>query len=145
MRDKIILVDMDDTIFDYNGAKQAAILKNPGNICPQCEYRFYENLEPLPGAIEGFKTLQSKYKVKILTRPSILNPFSYTEKRVSVEKHLGFNTVKDLILSCDKTMVKGDFLIDDLIQEGDYKPEWELIQFGTKLFPNWEYVVKYLM
>ena len=142
---RVVLVDLDDTIFDYKGAKERAILNNPGNIWPQSSYKFFENLEPIYGAIEGFKILQSKYKVKILTRPSILNPLSYTEKRNSVEKYFGFNTVKDLILACDKTMVKGDFLIDDLIQEGDYFPEWELIQIGTDRFPNWETIVKYLI
>jgi putative heme-binding domain-containing protein len=41
------------------------------------------------GAIEGVKTLQTKYDVWILTRPSIKNTNCYTEKAEWIKKYLG--------------------------------------------------------
>ena len=37
-----------------------------------------------------------------------MNKLSYTEKAVWVEKYLASSELKQLILACDKTLVKGD-------------------------------------
>lgn len=136
---------MDDTMCNFIKAFRMATLKEPGIQWPQSQYGFFANLEPVPGAIEAYKTLETKYKVFTLTRPSIYNPLSYTEKRVWIEKHLGFNACEDLILCPDKTVIRGDYLIDDMPQNGHFKPEWEQIYFGSQAFPDWESVLKYLM
>jgi hypothetical protein len=141
----VVYVDMDDTIFNYKKAYWASLQINPGNKWPQSQYKFFEDLEPIPGAIDGVNTLKTKYKVFILTRPSVLNPLSYTEKRVSIEKHLGFDMCNNLLLCPDKTIARGNYLIDDVIQNGHFIPEWEHIHFGTEKFPDWNSVLNYLM
>jgi len=141
----IIFVDLDDTMADYASAQAIAISKEPGIIYPQSQFKFFENLEPIYGAIESYNLLKQKYNVLILSKPSVYNPLSYMEKRVWVEKHLGFKECDNLILSCDKTLLRGKYLIDDMGQTGLLQPEWEHIRFGSVKFPNWESVVKYLM
>lgn len=142
---KKIGVDMDDTLCQFALANYLAMRQNPDIKWPQSQYGFFVNLEPIPGAIEGYKTLGSKYDVFIVTRPSIWNPMSYTEKRVWVEKHLGFEECENLIMAPDKTLIKADYLIDDTPQSGRYSPEWEWIQLGSEKFPNWYVILNYLM
>jgi 5'-nucleotidase len=142
---KIVGIDMDNTMFDFNSAFELAITKNPSIQYPQSQYGFFANLEPIPGAIDGYFQLKEKFHVKIVTRPSVWNPLCYTEKRVSVEKHLGFDECENLIEICDKTLFAGDYLIDDMPQEGLLDPSWGQIMFGSKEFPDWTSVLKYLM
>ena len=139
---EIVYIDMDDTMCDFMGAFHLAIKANPFIKYPQSQYGFFTNLKPIPGAIEGYNTLSnSKYDVYILTRPSILNPLCYTEKRIWIENHLGLEACNKLIISPNKSLNKGHYLIDD--QPWDF--DGEQIRFGADDFPNWESVIKYLM
>jgi 5'(3')-deoxyribonucleotidase len=137
---KIVYVDMDGVLCDYHGAYSDAIKINPKIEYPQSQHGFFSNLEPITGAIESMRwLLESKFfDVHILTAPSIHNPMSYTEKRVWVEKWLGFDMVKKLIITRNKALNKGDFLIDDNTEgNGQSKFEGELIHFGSESFPTW--------
>jgi 5'(3')-deoxyribonucleotidase len=71
-------------------------------------------------------------------------PESYTDKRLWLEKHYGDLVKKRLILTNRKDLAIGDFLIDDRLKNGSEKFTGELIHFGTKAFPDWQSVVKYL-
>ena len=51
---------------------------------------------------------------------------------------------KRLILSHQKDLLKGDYLIDDRHTHGANTFEGEWIQFGTDPFRDWEAVLKYL-
>lgn len=51
---------------------------------------------------------------------------------------------KRLILSHQKDLLKGDYLIDDRHKHGANTFEGEWIQFGTDPFRDWEAVLKYL-
>jgi len=141
----IVYVDLDNTLCDFIKSYRFALNKEPGIIYPQSQLKFFENMEPIEGAVEGYKKLKEKYNVLILSKPSIYNPLSYTEKRLWVEKYFGFQECNNLILSCDKTLLKGRYLIDDCEQTGRLVPEWEHVVFGSLEFPNWKSVVKHLM
>ena len=69
----------------------------------------------MPNAIEVYNWIdnQPEFDVYILTAPSIRNPHCYSEKRILVEKWLGFGAVKKLIITPNKDLNKGDYLIDD--------------------------------
>ncbi len=139
---KVVFVDLDDVVFDYKGAWLRAIEANPKIQYPQAIYKFYENLEPLPNAIESIHFLDKiGYEVFLATRQSAKNPLCYTEKAVSVEKHLGFEYAEKLFIAPDKTLLIGDYLIDDNIWEGF---KGEMIHFGSERFPEWNAVVNYL-
>lgn len=134
---KTILIDMDGVLCNYEKAITYFHKINPQQRFPQAQLKFFENLEPMPNAIEAYNALKNKYQLKICSRPSIKNPLCYTEKRLWVEKYLGIEECKNLILIEDKTQCIGDWLIDDDIQTGYFQPTWELINFGGDEFPNW--------
>ena len=140
-----LLIDMDDCLCDFTGSHTWWKNKFPEITYPQSQFGFFSNLEPLDGAIEAFKELEKHFEVYILTRPSIYNLMCYTEKADWVKKHLGFHTLERLILACDKSMVKGDYLVDDSIADGQLDFEGELIRFGSDEFKNWNDVLKYLI
>ena len=132
---KRIYVDMDDTICDYTMAKLAAIAKDPSNTHPQSEHDFFRTLKPISMSLDALRFIKKQYKdVWILTRPNLLNPLSYTEKMLWVRDHLGQDWVDRLILCPDKSLLKGDLLIDD-----HPWPEFEgrQIQFGSAEYPDW--------
>ena len=138
---------MDDVLCDFSGAYKADLARNPGIQFPQSQYGFYEKLEPLKGAIEVVKLLiaSDKYEPYILTAPSTKNPFSYTEKRVWVEKKFGYSFADKLIICSNKALLKGDVLIDDNGSgKGQENFEGRLILFGSDEFPDWQAVAKEL-
>jgi len=143
----IVYVDMDDVLCDFTTKSKIERELDPEIIYPQSQYGFFSSLSPLSGAIDAVKALlnSNKYDPYILTAPSVLNPLCYTEKRVWVEKHLGMEMVKRLVISPNKSLLKGDFLIDDH-STGCFqnKFEGELIHFGTSKFPDWKTVRNYL-
>jgi 5'(3')-deoxyribonucleotidase len=53
--------------------------------------------------------------------------------------------LEKLILCPDKSLVKGDYLIDDDIKHGQLTFEGEHIRFGSSNFPDWKSVIKYLL
>lgn len=142
---KILLIDQDDVIADFMGEFWIKLKENPAIKFPQSQYKFFENLKPIKDAIESINILKNYYDVYILTRPSVLNPLCYTEKRVWIEKYLGLEMCKNLMLVYDKTMVMGDYLIDDVIHTGKFKPTWEHIHFGHGEFKDWKTITDYLI
>jgi len=106
---------------------------------------FYADLPPIPGAVEAFEKLSQKYEVYILTAPSWENPSCYTDKRLWVDKYLGKSAYKRLIISNDKSLFSGKALIDDRTKYGVTKFKGEHIHFGSETFPDWDFVLKYLI
>ena len=143
----IIYIDMDHTLCDYSAGYADYRRRYPKERFPQSKSGFYRNLEPLPGAIETFHWLNEAPNVEvfILTAPSLKNPHSYSEKRLWVEDHLGFDVVHRLIISAHKGLNRGHYLIDDCdVGKGQEYFEGELIQFGSQAFSNWFDVRSYL-
>lgn len=141
---KKIMIDMDDVLCDFSGAKYERLSKFPEMAYPQSQMDFFRTLKPLPRAIESFLTLSDIYDVYILTAPSIMNPLSYTEKRLWVEDNLGLQYVSRLIICSDKSLLNGDYLIDDNVTGNmqDYF-RGEFIHFGSEEFKDWEKVMDY--
>jgi len=137
---KIIYVDMDDTLCDFQGGFSKALAKAPEMPFPQAEYRFFANLQPIEGAIEVFMAMirSAVYDPYILSAPSLRNPFSYAEKREWVEVHIGTDACNRLILCAHKGLLRGDILIDDKVSGmGQENFEGQIIQFGSSKFPDW--------
>lgn len=143
---KIVYVDMDNVLCDFDSAKKRALVRNPEIAFPHSQVDFFRRLQPMHHDIAGYMSeLALHYDVYILTAPSTMNPMSYTEKMLWVRDHLGQEFVEKLIISKHKHLNKGDYLIDDMSSGcGQDKFEGKLIQFGSKEFPNWESVVEYL-
>lgn len=142
---KRVYIDMDGVLCDFYGAAAKSIVNNPNRKYPQSKIGFFVKLDPLEKAIESFNKLSEKYDVWILTRPSFRNTHSYTEKADWVLKNLGFKALEKTIFSGDKSLLKGDYLIDDQIGAGQDRFEGELIRFGSDKFKGWKEVMEYLM
>ncbi|WP_421920409.1 5' nucleotidase, NT5C type [Marinifilum sp.] len=146
MKNTIIYIDMDDVLCDFMGAYHEHIQNCPEMKFPQAQVDFFRNLKPIKGAIEAFDKLSElqNYTVYILSAPSEMNPLSYMEKRIWVENHLGYNAVEKLILSPNKALLKGDYLIDDYTEgKGQDQFEGKLLNFGSNKFPNWNSILNY--
>lgn len=141
---KRIFVDMDGVLCDYEGAYHRDIAKNPRQVFPQSRFGFFTELEPLSGAIEGFKELQKTYDVWICTRPSVQNLTSYSEKAYWLRKYFGDEILQKTVMTSNKSIVKGDYLIDDQTDWGQTEFEGELLLFGSEKFPDWAHVMEYL-
>lgn len=145
-----IYIDLDDTIFDFKGAFDRQIKLYPENVYPQSQCKFFENLEPLPRAIEVVKKLinDERYEVKFATAPSIFNGGSYSEKYFSILKHFDFENVDKLLLMPDKSILNGRnaYLIDDILSgRGQEGFEGNLLHFGSDVFPDWTSIESYFM
>ncbi len=137
---------MDDVLCDYSKAHQQALLDNPQIQFPQSQFDFFRKLLPIKDAIFAIQylSLQPAFDIYILTAPSVQNPLCYTEKRLWIEDHLGFEMVNRLIISPNKGLNRGDYLIDDHDKgRGQENFSGQFLQFGSVQYPNWETVLNY--
>lgn len=139
---------MDGTICDFKKGVLDNILSPATKTekeFPQSKLGFFILLEPIDGAIDAVNRLKEKYDVWILTRPSFPNLHCYTEKAIWIRKHLGYEMQKKLIIAGDKSLLMGDYLIDDMLTDGQDRFTGELILFASSEYPNWESVLKKLV
>lgn len=136
---------MDGVLCDFYGSAKKALSENPDQKFPQSKFGFFLDLEEIPNAINSVNRLKEKYDVWILTRPSFQNLNCYTEKAKWVLDHLGFEMLKKTIISGDKSLVKGDFLIDDQNDANQDIFEGEWIEFKSEKFPDWKSITDYLL
>merc|ERR1711991_962529 len=95
---------------------------------------FYASLEPYEGAVAALKAMANypKVDVRIVTSPHPTCPGQCSnEKYEFVVKHLGKSWVDNLIIARDKTVISGDFIIDDKpkISGANLAPTWRHIHF----------------
>lgn len=93
------------------------------------EEGFFFNQVVVPGAVEAVKEMaDAGLELWICSTPTG-SDFSAKEKQLWVNKHFP-DLRRKVILTKDKTMVRGDFLIDDKPNiTGIYKPEWQHLLF----------------
>lgn len=99
----------------------------------------------MDGAVDALNALSAMdYDLYFLSTPQWSNPDCWKEKRLWVEQHFGELMFKRLILTHNKGLLKGEYLIDDRIQNGVNEFGGEHIHFGSDKFPTWTEVVTYL-
>ena len=138
---KIVYVDMDHTLCDFSTSYLKYKKDFPDIEYPHSLPGFFSGLAPMPNAIEVFQWLANLDNVDlyILTAPSVRNPSSYTEKRLWVEEHLGMESAYKLIISPNKGLNLGHYLIDDYIEgKGQENFQGKLLQFGSSEYPDWK-------
>lgn len=144
---KIVYIDMDSVLVDFeHGIDQLSEETYQ-------EYRddldevpgFFRDLPPIDGAIEAFHKLSEQYDVYILSTAPWRNPSAWIDKLLWVKKHLPQVAQKRLILSHNKHLNKGHYLIDDRKANGAGDFEGEHIHFGQEPFTNWDAVLDYLL
>jgi 5'(3')-deoxyribonucleotidase len=105
----------------------------------------FSRMKPLDGAIEAYKELTKYYDVYILSTAPWNNPSAWSDKLLWVQKYLGDLAYKKLILSSNKNLNAGDYLIDDRTANGAGNFKGEHIHFLTEKFRNWDDVLNYLI
>lgn len=92
---------------------------------------FYESLLPIEGAIEALKDIEENcldfIEPFLCSSPEVEyeTQLCHTEKARWVEEHLGRFWTKRLILTKDKTLVRGHILLDDKpLIKGALTPTW---------------------
>ena len=146
MNKKIVYVDLDDVLCDYSKAIRLSKRNVPEVTFPQSIPGFFQNLLPIKQGIETVNKLRQidLFDVYILTAPSVLNAHCYTEKRLWVERHFDLEMVNKLILSPNKGLNKGDYLIDDHTSgRGQEMFEGKLLHFGSESFRDWPSIWEY--
>lgn len=98
---------------------------------------FYHSLEPIPGAIESLKDIEENcldfIDPFICSSPSVATGrnYSHSDKVRWVNDHLGSFWAHRLILTKDKTLVRGHILIDDKPKiEGAMTPTWQHLVYA---------------
>jgi 5'-nucleotidase len=152
-----ILIDMDGVIADFDGEflqrwrerhpekfyipmeeRTAFYVKDqyPEELKPLVskillEPGFFRDMMPIVGGREALLEMEAMgLEVFICTSPLSTYTNCVLEKYEWVEKVLGADWVRRIILTKDKTLIKGDYLIDD-------KPEIT----GVDAVPVWEHIV----
>lgn len=99
-----------------------AIMDQPG---------LFAALPPIVGAVAGVQALRDAgHDVVICTAPRLTNRTCASDKHAWVAEHLGPEQAKAMAITKDKTLVTGDWLIDDWPdQTGRQEPTWQQVLF----------------
>ena len=145
----LIYVDMDNVIVDFKSALRKRGLPEDTKNADDIEGIFSE-MDPMPGAIEGYNELVAMgHDVYILSTAPWKNPSAWSDKLLWVKEYLGEVAYKRLILSHNKNLNSGDYLIDDRVANG--AGEWgeKLLRFGLDKngqpfdYPNWDSIIEF--
>jgi len=147
MRDKILYVDMDGVIVDFN----SGISKLSQEDLDQFHGKYDEvphifaKMDPIPNAIDAVLKLIDHYNVYILSSSPWENRTALNDKLDWIKKYFGTKLRKKVIFSHNKHLNSGDYLIDDRVANGAGEFKGVHIHFGTPDFPNWDAVLQYLL
>ena len=145
---QIVFVDMDNVLVNFQSGidkiseeekeKYAGDLDDVPGI--------FSLMKPNEGAIEGYTWLYKNFDTYILSTAPWDNPSAWQDKLHWVKKYLPKLAYKRLILSHNKHLAKGDFLIDDRTANGAGKFRGKHIHFkeNGKGFEDWKTVVAYM-
>ncbi|MGD1527131.1 5' nucleotidase, NT5C type [Vibrio harveyi] len=147
MKKEILYLDMDNTLVSF----ESGIQKLDHELLEEFDGSYdlvpgiFGLMEPMPGAIDAFKALSEHYDCYILSTAPWNNPTAWSDKLLWVKRYLGDEARKRLILSHNKHLNIGRYLVDDRVKNGAGEFTGELIQFGTDEYPDWDSVLKRLI
>ena len=144
---KKLFFDMDGVLVDF----QSGIDKLSDEVKKEYEGRLdevpgiFSLMDPMPGAIEAVHTLSEYYDMYILSTAPWKNTTAYSDKLAWLTKHFGDLFKKRVIITHCKNLCDGDYLVDDRAKNGASEFPGEWVQFGSKRYPDWEEVTRYLI
>lgn len=165
---KIVLIDMDGPLADFESGFLAAWQKTfPNEFFLPVERRttryvnqeyparldekiesvknaegFFTGLPPLEAGVRAAREMSRLgFTVFICTNAIYKSKTCLTEKKYWLEKYLGPDFAKNAIFTKDKTVIRGQYLIDDALEiTGEVTPEWSHIIFDqpfNKAVTDW--------
>lgn len=157
---KILYIDMDGVVADFDFAIQqidptlhtgdgidySARAERVDALVKENPNLFHE-LPLIPGAENAIEKLfeSGLYDIYFLSTPMWDVPESFTGKRLWLEKAFGNERVKKrLILTHNKHLNIGDYLVDDRKTNGSEKFTGYHIHFGVE-YKDWDAVLEYLL
>jgi 5'-nucleotidase len=147
MKKKILYFDMDNVLVNFQSGidrlETVDLINYEGKLDEVPG--IFGLMDPVDGAIEAYHKLNEVYDCYILSTAPWNNPSAWIDKLHWVQKHLGEVAHKRLILTHNKNLNKGDYLIDDRTKNGAGEFEGEHIHFLTERFPDWNSVLNYLL
>ena len=144
---KILYIDMDNVLVNFQSGinaltnEEKEAFKDDLDDVPG----IFSKMKPVEGAIDAYKELSKHFDVYILSTAPWNNPSAWTDKLLWVQKYLGDLAYKRLILTHNKNLNAGDFLIDDRTANGAGEFKGEHIHFLSERFKNWDDVLGYLI
>ena len=144
---EILYLDMDNVLVDF----RSGVDTFREEIQREYEGRLDEipgvfgKMLPLEDAIETVEKLDEFYDIYLLSTAAWENPSAWSDKVIWVQKYFPKIGFKRLILSHNKHLNAGAYLVDDRLANGADRFTGEHIHFGQPKFPNWETVYQYLM
>ena len=144
---KILYIDMDNVLVDFPTGIARITDKQREEFDGRLDEvpGIFSLMDPMPSAIDSFQILASNFDTYILSTAPWENHTAWSDKVNWVKKYLGAPAYKRLILSHNKHLNAGDYLIDDRLKNGADRFKGEHIHFGTEKFPDWKSVCAYLI
>ena len=123
-RDFYVTTEVEQRWGPVAGAEARSIAEAPG---------FYRDLPEVDGAADALNEMvEMGHTVRICTSPIFPWQHCVGEKFDWVDDHLGIDWVKRIVLTKDKTVVRGDVLIDDKpVITGEVVPLWTHVHFDA--------------
>jgi 5'-nucleotidase len=153
----IILIDMDNTLAEFDAGfldmwrrlypdEIYVPLADRKSFHPHRDYperlherihaichskNFILNLTPTPGGINAVRAIvHAGHDVRFCTSYLYEYEFCVVEKYAWIEKHFGKEYIEKIIIIRDKTLIRGDILIDDKPEiSGVAEPLWEHVMY----------------
>ena len=144
---KILYIDMDNVLVDFKSGIDAISEEDRQQFKDDLDEvpGIFSKMKPVDGAIEAYNELTKHFDVYILSTAPWENPSAWSDKLLWIKKYLGQTAHKRLILSHNKNLNAGDFLVDDRTANGAGKFAGEHIHFLSEQFKDWDDVLSYLL
>lgn len=142
-----VLADFDKAIHDLAPHVDLSCESFRDEVDQICEAnpRIFFNLEVMDGAQSAIQLLDKKYNIYFLSTPMINVKESFMDKMLWLEKYFADVCHKKLILSHNKGLCIGKYLIDDRKVNGVEDFKGEHLHFRTPRFPDWDSILNYLL
>lgn len=117
---KTLYIDMDNVLVDFQSGINSISEEERTKIKNDLDEvsGIFSKMIPVEGAIEAYLELTKHFDIYILSTAPWENPSAWTDKLLWVKKYLGKPAYKRLILSHNKQLNMGGFLVDDRTADG---------------------------